>query len=289
MSCFAAGGSTSADLEAQAELFDELARYKPLRGPTLAVIHIGGNDFQHALARGRLRALCAVGLAFLQTFLWALLRLCTAPFYFCGGRPAGQAVRRAWAPLSGCTVQDEGENASFTPEVIISRVEGLMEELYERYGVQLFIVAGLPVTGCLPLVQLLMQDFRRFCLKHAALSLIWLWGRCGADQWQAMCLDVERSLPGCKAIFFDQAAALERVAAKHRGDALGETGGFWMDVLHPTAFGHSLIEADFKLLWQAMEADWETPLQRPTGRGRGDPLAPRKRAPDGRAPWGAGP
>ncbi|CAK0909171.1 unnamed protein product [Prorocentrum cordatum] len=188
-------------------------------------------------------------------------------------RPCGAPGRRCRAARS--RTPDEGENASFTPEVIISRVEALTEELYEKHGVQLFIVAGLPVTGCLPLVQLLMQSFRKFCLKHVALSLIWLWGRCGADQWQAMCLDLERSLPGCKAIFFDQAAALERVAGKNRGDALGETGGFWMDVLHPTAFGHSLIEADFKLLWQAIEAQHEMPgPSRPTGMGRGAQAAP---------------
>jgi len=255
---YAMGGSTSQDLVAQAAICAQnFCENYSFPEATLAIIHTGGNDLQHALCGGGvLGPVYAFFLALVQTLVWCLLRLLTAPCYLCcKRRPAGELVNSLSRPFKCMTLRD-GVSASFTPDLMINNIDNLMKELNAIHGIRIFVVAGLPVTPCLPLMQHLLSQWQPMCLHSLANAVVRLWVRCGVDLQAAMCDRFERKHPECRVLFFDEAEAIERLVQKdlkHSTEAGTGPCEIWQDFLHLSDHGHRLLAEEFAKLWNTWE------------------------------------
>jgi lysophospholipase L1-like esterase len=254
---YAMGGSTSQDLVAQAAICAQSSDERPFPEATLAIIHTGGNDLQHALCGGGVWGpVYAFLLAFIQTVFWCLIRLLTVPCYLCcKWRPAGDLVNFLSRPFICMTLRN-GVSASFTPDLMINNIDNLMEELNALHGICIFVVAGLPVTPCLPLMQHLLSQWQPLCLHTLANAVVRLWVRCGVDMQAAMCDRFQRKHPDCRVLFFDEAEAIERLVQNNLEQSIeggNAPGDIWQDFLHLSDHGHRLLAEEFAQLWN----NWE--------------------------------
>jgi len=254
---YAMGGSTSQDLIAQAALCAHNWQNNFFPESTLAIIHTGGNDLQHALGCGGVFGpVYAFLLALIQTLFWCALRLITAPCYLCCKRRwAGELVNCLSRPIV-CMSMRNGVSASFTPDLMINNIHSLMEELNTFHGIRIFVVAGLPVTPCLPLMQHLLSQWQPQCIHSLANAVVRLWVRCGVDLQAAMCDMFQRTHPECRVLFFDEAEAIERLVQnnlEHATEGGSTSCKIWQDFLHLSDHGHRLLAEEFAQLWNTWE------------------------------------
>eukprot|EP00746_Dinoflagellata_sp_MGD_P141231 gnl/MRDRNA2_/MRDRNA2_74375_c0_seq1.p1 gnl/MRDRNA2_/MRDRNA2_74375_c0~~gnl/MRDRNA2_/MRDRNA2_74375_c0_seq1.p1 ORF type:complete len:356 (+),score=21.19 gnl/MRDRNA2_/MRDRNA2_74375_c0_seq1:93-1070(+) len=268
----AEGGCTSYALPHQVSVCSKYAQTKGLPDfPKIAIIHIGGNDIQQTLCCfGVLRLLQQLVLFFLQAGIWLGCCVMTLGCFGCRRRMAGRLLQLIVWPMD--RLWNDGM-PTFTPGLILDRIERAMHELERTHGVRCFVVSGIPVSMVVPLVGDIFQallgickprgrkpsSIVRRCLSRVGMAfgalimstILCLWRGSVYDQFEATCRRFERKHPGCTVLFFDEATTIEAVV-QARSSTEAERQPFWMDSIHPTLHGHSLIATEVVKLWSEL-------------------------------------